>query len=100
MADAFTTNAGARYAFAPKPDREAASLHRICIVFEVSDGRNWTAGTELMAATEENAIDFCDQLNARLDLNDEACAAFAARIFAANPYRKDKSASEPSHLPQ
>ena len=53
-----------------------------------------------MAATSESAIDFCDQLNARLDLDHEAWSAFAARVFGANPYRKNTSASEPSHLPQ
>lgn len=74
-------------------------MRRVNIVFEDSDGRKGTAGTELMAATEESAIDFCDQLNARLDLDHEAWGVFAARVFAANPYRKDKSASEPSHLP-
>ena len=40
MADAFTMAADARYGFAPKPDPEATSLHRIYIVFEGSDGRN------------------------------------------------------------
>ena len=29
MADAFTMDVGSRYAFAPKPDAEAGSLHRI-----------------------------------------------------------------------
>ena len=60
MPDAFHHDAGARYAFAPSPELIEGTLHRICIVFEGSDGRRWTAGTELMAATRESAEDMCD----------------------------------------
>ena len=100
MADDFTMDTGARDVLPPQPDSEAASLNRVRVVFEDSNGRNCKAGTELMAATEESASDFRDRLNARLVLGHEAWNALSARIFAANPYREEKSASEPSHFPQ
>ena len=100
MAETFNLDTGARYAFAPYPEPEAASLHRICIVFEGSDGRHWTAGTELMAATRESAEEFADRMNARLGFDYEGWTAFAERIFAAHPYRKGKSGSQPSTLPE
>ena len=66
MTDAFEMDAGARYAFSPSPDPVRGSLHKIYIVFEGSDGRRWTAGTELIAATRDSAEDFCAALNAPL----------------------------------
>ena len=60
MTDTFTIDAGAHYASAPRPDSEAASLHPISIVFGGSDSRHWTAYTELMAATDNIAVDFCN----------------------------------------
>lgn len=80
-------DAGARYAFAPSPDLVEGVLHRICIVFEGSDGRQWQAGTELMPATRESAEDLCERLNRPLGLDYEEWTAFAERVFAANPYR-------------
>ena len=87
MTDAFTMDAGARYAFAPSPDLVEGALHQICIVFEGSDGHRWKAGTELMAATTESAEGMCEQLNAPLGLDDEEWMALAERVFAADPYR-------------
>ena len=66
MTDTFEFDTGARYAFAPSPDFVEGTLHRIYVVFEGSDGRRWQAGTELMAATRENAEDICDKLNVPL----------------------------------
>ena len=87
----FATSHPTPYAFAPSPDLVEDTLNRIYIIFEGSDGRHWTAGTELMAATRESAEDFCDKLNAPLSFNYEGWAVFAQRVFAANPYRKSKS---------
>ena len=64
MAEPFTMDAGARYAFAPSPDPDAGGLHRIRIVFEASDGRVCTAGTDMMAPTMAGAEDSCGALNA------------------------------------
>ena len=100
MSDALTMDAGARYAFAPSPDLVEDTLHRIYIVFEGSDSRHWTAGTELMAATRESAENFCDKLNPPLGFDYEGWTVFAHRVFAANPYRKSKSGGEPSALPK
>jgi len=100
MAEPFNLDTGARYAFAPYPEPIEGSLHRICIVFEGSDGRHWTAGTELMAATRKSAEEFADRMNARLGFDYEEWTAFAERIFAANPYRKSKAGSQPSALPE
>ena len=100
MSDAFTMDAGARYAFASSPDLVEGTLHRICIVFEGSDGRRWMAGTELMAATRESAEDFCNQLNLPLGLDYEQWTTFAERTFAANPYRKGNAEGEPATLPE
>ena len=100
MTEPFTVDAGARYAFAPSPDLVERTLHRMCIVFEGFDGRRWKAGTELMAATRESAEDVCDQLNLPLGLDFEEWTAFAERVFAANPYRKSRSASEPFAPPE
>ena len=83
MAEPFTMDAGARYAFAPSPEPIEGVVHRIRIVFAASDGRVWTAGTDMMAPGMDSAEDFCDALNARLGLNRGAWTAFAARVFAA-----------------
>ena len=99
MSEPFNLDTGARYAFAPYPEPIEGALHRVNIVFEGSDGRRWTAGTELMAATRESAEDICEQLNRPLGLDYEEWTAFAERVFAANPYRKSKSGSQPSTLP-
>ena len=91
MSEAFSIYTGIRYAFAPSPDTGQGSLHKIYIVFEGSDGRRWTAGTELIAATANSTVDFCDGLNTRLGLDHEEWTAFAERIFAGNPYRNSAS---------
>ena len=83
MADAFTLDAGARYAFAPSPEPIQGALHRIRIVFQASDGRVWSAGTDMMAPTVDSAEDFCDALNARLGLNHDGWRGFAERVVAA-----------------
>ena len=93
-------DAGALYALAPWPDATHRSLHRIDIVFAASDGRRRTAGTELMATTENSLIGFTDRLNASLDLYHKAWNTFAERVFATNPYRKSESGGEPSALPK
>ena len=49
MAEPFTVDAGARYAFAPSPEPIEGSLHRIRIAFQASDGRVWTTGTDMIA---------------------------------------------------
>ena len=100
MTEPFTVDAGARYAFAPSPDLSEGTLHRIYIVFQGSDGRCWKAGTELMAATRESAEDICGQLSVPLGLNFEEWTAFTERVFAANPYRKSRSANEPIAAPK
>ena len=63
MAEPYTMDAGARYVFAPSPDLVEGVLHRICIVFEGSDGRQWKVGTDLMAATRESAEDLYERLH-------------------------------------
>ncbi len=46
MAEPFTMDAGARYAFPPSPELIEGVVHRIRIVFQASDGRVWTAGAD------------------------------------------------------
>ena len=55
MTNPFTIDTGSRYAFAPRSDPEAGSLHRACIVVRVSDHRRGTAGREPTAGTEDCA---------------------------------------------
>ena len=76
-------DAGAGYAYAPSPDPIDAVVHSIHILFQVSDGRVWTAGTDMVAPMIESAEDFCDALNARLGLDRKRWTAFAERVFAA-----------------
>ena len=83
MADAFTVDAGVRYAFAPSPEPIEGPLHRIRIVFQASDGRVWSAGTDMIAPTMDSAEDSCDALNARLGLDHDGWKGFAERVFAA-----------------
>ena len=83
MAEPFTMNDGARYAFAPSPEPIEGAVHRIQIVFQASDGRVWTAGTDMMAPAMDSAEDFCDALNTRLGLDRDAWKRFAERVFAA-----------------
>ena len=100
MTGAFEFDTGARYAFAPSPDLVEGTLHRIYVVFEGSDGWRWQAGAELMAATRASAEDICDKLNVPLGYEYEDWTAFAERVFAANPYRKDNTEGEPATLPE
>ena len=83
MTDPFTVDAGARYAFAPSPEPFEGTIYRIKIVFLTSDGRVWSAGTDMMAPTMDSAEDFCDALNARLGFDHDGWTAFAERVFAA-----------------
>ena len=99
MTEPFTFDADARYAFALSPDPVEGARHRNCIFFEGSDSRQWTAGAELMAATRESAEDICELFNRPLGLDYGSWTAFAERVFAANPYRKDKSGSKSSTHP-
>ena len=100
MSDAFTMDAGARYAFAPSPDLFEGTLHRIYVVFEGSDRQRWTAGTELMAATRESAEVMCEQLNRPLGFDYDEWTAFAERVFAANPCRKAQLPKPARHAPR
>ena len=90
MPDSFTLDADARYAFAPSPDPIDDMLHRIHVVFQGSDGRCWSGGTDLMTATRESAIVFCDGLNVRLGFDRAGWTVLAERAFAALPQRKDE----------
>jgi hypothetical protein len=85
MAEPVTMDASTRYAFAPSHEPIEGVVHRIRIVFEASDGRVWTAGTDMMALGMDSAEDFCDALNAPLGLSRDAWTAFAERVFAAQP---------------
>ena len=77
MSDAFTVDAGALYAFAPLPDPIEGTLHRIYIICQGSDGRHWSDGTDLMAATRESAADFCNGLNLLRGFDRDGWAVFA-----------------------
>ena len=48
-------DAGARHAFAPSPEPTEGVVHRVRIVFQASDGRVWSAGTDMMAPTIDSA---------------------------------------------
>ena len=85
MTDPFTVDTGARYAFAPSPESFEGKMYRIRIVFEASDGRGWTSGTDMIAPTMDSAVDSCDALNTRLGFDHDGWTAFAERIFAAPP---------------
>ena len=83
MTQRTTTDSGRRYAFAPHPDPIEDILYRIHIVFEESDGRLWSSGTDLMAPNMESAEDMAEDLNSRLGLDHATWTAFAQRVFAA-----------------
>ena len=83
MAEPFTMDDGAHYAFAPSPEPIEGVVHRSQIAFQASDGRVWTAGTDMMASAMDSAEDFCDTLNTRLGLDRDAWKPFAERVFAA-----------------
>ena len=87
MTQPTTTHAGRRYAFAPHPDPIEDVLHRIHVIFEDSDGRLWSAGTDLMAPNMDAAEAMAEGLNGRLGLNYAAWTAFAERVFAAKRMR-------------
>ena len=84
MTKFLTTDAGRRYAFAPHPDPVEEILYRIHIVFEESDGRLWSSGTDLMAPNMESAQAMAEDLNGRLGLDHASWTAFAERVFAAS----------------
>ena len=91
MTDRATTDAGRRYAFAPHPDPIEDILYRIHVVFQESDGRLWSAGTDLMAPSMESAETMAEDLNSRLGLDYAAWTAFAERVFAAKRIGPDAS---------
>ena len=59
-------------------------LHRIFVVFQESDGRVWTAGTDMMAPDPGNGELFVDRLNETLGVDRPQWSALAARAFAAS----------------
>ena len=83
MTQSATTDAGRRYAFAPHPDPVEDILYRVHIVFEESDGRLWSSGTDLMAPNLGSAEAFAEDLNSMLGLDYPTWTAFARRVFAA-----------------
>ena len=99
MPEPFTMDGGLRYAFAPSLEPVEGIVHRIHIVFEGSDGRLWSAGTDLMSATMESAAEFCDGMNARLGLDRQEWTAFAERVFAERQQWDDDSRDDPFDFP-
>ncbi len=91
MAEPFSMDAGARYAFAPSPEPFEDMMCRIRIIFQASDGRGWTSGTDMIAPTLDSAEDSCDTLNTRLRFDHDGWMAFAARVFAAQAQLGDTS---------
>ena len=83
MTKFLTTDAGRRYAFAPHPDPVEEILYRIHIVFEESNGRLWSSGTDLMVPNMESAEAMAEDLNSRLGLDHVSWTTFAERVFAA-----------------
>ena len=100
MADSTTTDAGRRYAFAPHPDPIEDILYRIHVIFQESDGRLWSAGTDLLAPNMESAEAMAEDLNSRLGLDYAAWTAFAEQAFAAKRMRPDSSEPEPFETPE
>lgn len=78
----FTMDDGVRYGFAPSPEPAEDTLHRNRIVFQDSDGRVWSAGTDMMEPTMGSAEGFSHALNARVGLDREGLTVFAERVFA------------------
>ena len=66
----------------PKLDPVEGILHRIYVIFEESDGRLWTSGTDMMAPSLESAEAFSDRLNETLGVDRTAWSALANRVFA------------------
>ena len=83
MAEPFTVDAGAHYAFALSPEQLEGTICSIGIVFETSDRRVSPAGTETMPPTKDCAEDFCDAPNAHLGSDQDGQTGVAQRIFAA-----------------
>ena len=99
MTEQLTTDSGRRYAFAPHPDPIEDILYRLHIIFEESDGRLWSSGTDLMAPNIESAEALAEDLNSRLGLDYEAWTAFARKVFAARrtlPKNPDSQSPGPS----
>ena len=99
MPEPFAMDAGVQYAFAPSPELVEGVLHRIHVVFESSDGRGWSAGTDLMSPTAGSAADFCDGMNARLGLGREEWMALAERVFAERARPSDDPGDAPFEFP-
>ena len=90
MTETITEVPRPRHIFGPHPDPVEGILHRICIIFEESDGRLWAAGTDMMAPNLESAEAFSDRLNETLGVNRAACSALADRAFAAGETRDSR----------
>ena len=100
MPEPFSTNSGLHYAFAPSPTLIEDTLHRIHVVFEGSDGRYWSAGTDLISPTAESAATFCDNMNTRLGFDRKGWTAFAARVFAEQSGGGDGNGEAPCEFPE
>ena len=99
MAEPFALDASVRYAFAPSPEPVESVMYRIHIVFECSDSRLWSAGTDLMSVTAESAAVLCDGMNARLGFDRHGWTALADRVFAERPNRNNGPKDEPFEFP-
>ena len=84
MTETITGGPDPRHAFAPHPEPIEDILHRICIIFEESDGHLWASGTHLMAPNQESAEAFADRLNETLGVDKIAWSPLADRVFAAD----------------
>ncbi len=81
MSEPVPIDAGLRYAFAPDPEPVECVDYRIHAIFEATDARCRSTGTDLMLPTLESAQEFCDGLNARLGFRRPDWTAFADRVF-------------------
>ena len=100
MPEPFTTNSGLHHAFAPFPTLIKDTLHRIHVVFEGSDGRCWSASTDLILPTAESAATLYDNMNTRLGADRKGWTAFAARVFAEQPSGGDDNGKAPCEFPE
>lgn len=82
MPEILTEDAGRRFAFAPDPEPAEDIRHRVIVIFEESDGRLWSIGTDMMAPDLETAQGFADGLNARIGLDTDTWMVLAERVFA------------------
>ena len=69
------------------------------MIFEESDGRLWSIGTDMMAPDLETAQGFADGLNARIGLDTDTWMALAERVFAERRQIRERYDSVPSAPP-